>query len=44
VLDLIAAVKVDGNNRPLQDVPMKMAVTKMKKKKITKAYGFSFDD
>jgi peptidyl-prolyl cis-trans isomerase B (cyclophilin B) len=43
VLDSIAGQPKDGFDRPLKDIRMSMSVEKMKKKKITKMYGFRFE-
>ncbi|MPR33202.1 peptidylprolyl isomerase [Salmonirosea aquatica] len=43
VIDSIAAKPRDARDRPLKDVPMKVSVEQMKKKKITKKYGYSFE-
>lgn len=43
VLDSIAGQPKDGFDRPLKDIRMSMGVEKMKKKKITKKYGFRFE-
>jgi cyclophilin family peptidyl-prolyl cis-trans isomerase len=42
VIDSVATQKKDGNNRPLKDIPMKITCKKMRKKKITKLYGWEF--
>jgi peptidyl-prolyl cis-trans isomerase B (cyclophilin B) len=42
VLDKIAAEATDGNNRPLQDMKMKVKVITMKRKDITKKYGYQY--
>jgi cyclophilin family peptidyl-prolyl cis-trans isomerase len=42
VLDKIAAQPTGANDRPRQDVRMKISVEKMSKKKITKQYGYIF--
>ena len=43
VIDSIAARPRDARDRPLKDVAMQMSVKKMRKKKITKKYGYRFD-
>ncbi len=43
VLDSIAHQPKDGADRPLKDIRMSMSVEKMKKKKITKQYGYRFE-
>jgi cyclophilin family peptidyl-prolyl cis-trans isomerase len=42
VIDSVATQKRDGNNRPLKDISMKITCKKMRKKKITKLYGWEF--
>ena len=42
VIDTIAKQPRDEANRPLKDVKMAMTVKKMKKKKITKLYGYKY--
>ncbi|MBU1821026.1 MAG: peptidylprolyl isomerase, partial [Bacteroidetes bacterium] len=42
VIDSIAARPRSQTDRPLRDVPMKVSVERMKKKKITKRYGYIF--
>jgi peptidyl-prolyl cis-trans isomerase B (cyclophilin B) len=42
VLDKIAAEATDGNNRPLQDMKMKVKVITMKRKDVTKKYGYQY--
>jgi peptidyl-prolyl cis-trans isomerase B (cyclophilin B) len=42
VVDLIAAQPKERNDRPLTDIKMKVTVKKLKKKKITKLYGYTF--
>lgn len=44
VIDKIAAVQVDGSNRPLEDVRMTVTVEEMSRKKITKEYGYQFPE
>ncbi|MEO6284519.1 MAG: peptidylprolyl isomerase [Dyadobacter sp.] len=43
VIDKIGAVEKDERDRPEKDVSMKMSVKKMKKKKITKKYGWKYE-
>lgn len=43
VIDKIGAVEKDERDRPEKDVSMKMSVKKMKKKKITKKYGWQYE-
>lgn len=42
VIDKIAAVQVDGRNRPVEDVCMTVTVEEMPRKKITEKYGYKF--
>jgi cyclophilin family peptidyl-prolyl cis-trans isomerase len=42
VIDSVATQRRDGNNRPLKDISMKITCKKMRKKKITKLYGWEF--
>lgn len=42
VIDKIAAVQRDGNDRPLEDVRMTVTVEEMSRKKITKEYGYQY--
>jgi cyclophilin family peptidyl-prolyl cis-trans isomerase len=42
IIDSVATQRRDGNNRPLKDIPMKITCKKMRKKKITKLYGWEF--
>jgi peptidyl-prolyl cis-trans isomerase B (cyclophilin B) len=44
VVDKIAAVETDANDRPKQDVRMRMKVKKMSRKKIEKRFGYRFPD
>jgi peptidyl-prolyl cis-trans isomerase B (cyclophilin B) len=44
VIDKIAAVQRDGNDRPLEDVRMTVTVEEMSKKKITKLYGYTYPE
>lgn len=43
VIDKIAVVKVGRANRPEEDVQMSITATRMKKKKITKIYGYVYE-
>jgi cyclophilin family peptidyl-prolyl cis-trans isomerase len=42
VIDAIAKQSKDFNDRPLKDIKMKITLKKMKKKKITKEYGYKY--
>lgn len=42
VVDKIAKVPKDARDRPLANVPMKMKVEHLRKKKITKLYGYQY--
>ena len=42
LLDTIAGVKTDSFNRPEEDQKMKISMKKMKRKKITKKYGYTY--
>ena len=42
VIDQIAAVKVDRNNRPLEPITLTMEVVKVPKKEITEKYGYQY--
>jgi peptidyl-prolyl cis-trans isomerase B (cyclophilin B) len=42
VIDKIAAVAVDGNNRPMEDVRMTVTVEEMTRSQISKSYGYKF--
>lgn len=42
LIDAIAAVKTDSFNRPEEDQKMKITMKKMKRKKITKKYGYTY--
>jgi cyclophilin family peptidyl-prolyl cis-trans isomerase len=44
VIDSVAKQKRDAQNRPLVDLPMKVSCKKMRKKKITRLYGWTFGD
>lgn len=44
VVDKIAEQMVDRADRPLEDVKMTVTVKKMKKKKITKLYGYQYSE
>ncbi len=43
LIDEIAVQKRDPSDRPLKDIRMSMTVKKMRKKKITKRYGYRFN-
>ncbi|MCE6992289.1 peptidylprolyl isomerase [Dyadobacter sp. CY323] len=43
VMDKIGAVEKDERDRPEKDISMKVSVKKMKKKKITKKYGWDYN-
>jgi peptidyl-prolyl cis-trans isomerase B (cyclophilin B) len=43
VIDVIAGQPRDSYDRPQKDVAMQVKVEKMKKKKITKRYGYKFE-
>lgn len=43
VIDKIAEVKTGRGNRPVEDVKMSITTTRMKKKKITKLYGYVYE-
>jgi peptidyl-prolyl cis-trans isomerase B (cyclophilin B) len=42
VLDRIASQPKDPSDRPVKDIRMKVSVKQMRKKKITKTYGYTF--
>ena len=42
IIDSVATQQRDGNNRPLKDIAMKITCKKLRKKKITKMYGWTF--
>lgn len=44
VIDSVATQKRDGNNRPTKDIAMKITCKKMRKKKITKLYGWEYGE
>lgn len=44
VVDSVATQQRDANNRPLNDIAMKITCKKMRKKKITKLYGWEFGE
>lgn len=44
VVDKIAAQAVDNNGKPLEAIPITIQAEKMKKKKITKLFGYTFSD
>lgn len=43
VIDSIATRPRDARDRPLKDIPMQVSVEQMRKKKITKKYGYPFE-
>ncbi|MCR9065851.1 MAG: peptidylprolyl isomerase [Cytophagales bacterium] len=43
IAEEIEKVETDGSDRPIEDVSMKVSVKKMKKKKITKLYGYHYN-
>jgi len=43
VIDNIAAVETNKSNRPIEDVIMCISADRMKKKKITKRYGYAYE-
>jgi peptidyl-prolyl cis-trans isomerase B (cyclophilin B) len=43
VIDTIAGQPRDSYDRPQKDIPMQVKVEKMKKKKITKRYGYNYN-
>ena len=42
IIDSVATQKRDAQNRPLADLPMTITCKKMRKKKITKLFGYDF--
>jgi len=44
VLDKIATLETDQRDRPVKDVAMEVEVEEMSKKKITKLYGYEYED
>jgi len=44
IIDSVATQKRNAQNRPLVDLPMTISCKKMRKKKITKLYGWNFMD
>jgi len=44
VIDKIAAIPVDVNNRPLEDVRMTVTLEEMSRKKITKEFGYQYPE
>jgi len=44
VIDKIAEVKTDSNNRPVEDIMIRVSVEEMSKKKITKLYGYQYPE
>jgi peptidyl-prolyl cis-trans isomerase B (cyclophilin B) len=43
VIDKIAQQPKDSRDGPTKDLPMKVTVKKMRKKKITKQYGYQYN-
>lgn len=43
VIDKIASVSVNQANRPIEDVILSISVKRMKRKKLTKLYGYAYD-
>ncbi len=43
VIDKIAQQPKDSRDRPAKDIPMKVSVKKMRKKKITRQYGYQYN-
>lgn len=43
-IDKIAQVAKDGNDRPEKDVQMQVSIKRMSKKKITKEFGFQYEE
>ena len=43
VIDKIVSVSVDARNRPIDDVKIMISVERMKRKKITKHYGYAYN-
>lgn len=43
VIDKISSQPKDQANRPIEDIKMKMTVKEMRKKKITKMYGYQYE-
>lgn len=43
VIDKIASVSVNPANRPIEDVIMSISVKKLRRKKLTKLYGYAYD-
>jgi peptidyl-prolyl cis-trans isomerase B (cyclophilin B) len=43
VIDSIAKQPKDQNDRPIKDIKMKVSAKKMKKKKISKLYGYKYE-
>jgi peptidyl-prolyl cis-trans isomerase B (cyclophilin B) len=44
VIDRIAEVKTDSNNRPLEDVMINITIEEMSKRKITKLFGYQYPE
>jgi peptidyl-prolyl cis-trans isomerase B (cyclophilin B) len=42
LIDDIATVQKDEADRPVEDIKMSMTVKKLRKKKITKLYGYKY--
>jgi len=42
ILDKLASEATDGSDRPLQDMKMKVKITLMKRKDVTKKYGYQY--
>ncbi len=43
VIDKIANAETGAMNRPMKDIPMTVTVEEVKRKKITKTYGYTYD-
>lgn len=43
VIDKIASVSVNPANRPIEDVLMSISIKKLRRKKLTKLYGYAYD-
>ncbi len=44
IIDKIAEVATDGSDRPDKDVQMQVSIKKMSKKKITKEFGYKYEE
>ncbi|MGI9545572.1 MAG: hypothetical protein ACR2MX_20080 [Cyclobacteriaceae bacterium] len=44
VIDAIADQETGFANKPKKDIPMTIVVEEMKKKKITKLYGYQYEE